>query len=157
MIHLTARAATTASASASAWLLVCASFIVISGCAQVQAQAQSQTQTETQTQAAADATLVLRGQRLFLRCASCHDVAGSDIVKNGPSLKDVVGRRVAGVDGYGYSKSLASLTGVWDDLRLDQWLEKPTALAPGTTMAFEGMANAAERKALIAYLRAPRP
>jgi cytochrome c len=139
MIHLPTLAA------ASALLVLLASLTVIGGCAQGQAQAPD------------DAALVLRGQRLYLRCASCHDVAGSAIVKNGPSLQGVVGRKVAGVNGYGYSKSLASLTFTWDEARLDQWLEQPTAVAPGTTMAFEGMTNAAERKAVIAYLRAQRP
>lgn len=110
-----------------------------------------------QAQVTEDPALVLRGQRLFLRCASCHDVSGSGIVKNGPSLKGVVGRKVASVDGYTYSKSLAGLTFVWDDGRLAQWLEKPTAVAPGTTMAFEGMPVAADRQALIAYLRTLRP
>ena len=57
MIHLPARAA------ASALLVVCASLVVIGGCAQAQAPD--------------DAALALRGQRLFLRCASCHDVSGS--------------------------------------------------------------------------------
>jgi cytochrome c len=112
---------------------------------------------EAQAQAPDDPALVLRGQRLFLRCASCHDVSGSGIVKNGPSLKGVVGRKVASVAGYTYSTSLAGLSFVWDEDRLGQWLEKPTAVAPGTTMAFEGMPSAADRKAVIAYLRAQRP
>jgi cytochrome c len=110
-----------------------------------------------QAQPTDDPALVQRGQRLFLRCASCHDVSGSGIVKNGPPLKGVVGRKVASVEGYTYSTSLAGLTFTWDDDRLAQWLEKPTAVAPGTTMAFEGMPSAADRKAVIAYLRAQRP
>ena len=35
---------------------------------------------------------------------------------------------------------------------LDRWLEKPSALAPGNTMAFAGIANAADRAALIRYI-----
>ena len=104
-----------------------------------------------------DPALVTRGQRLFLRCASCHDVSGAAIAKNGPSLKGVLGRHVASVEGYGYSKSLSALSFTWDEDKLAQWLERPTALAPGTTMAFEGMPAAADRKAVIAYLRAQRP
>jgi cytochrome c len=112
---------------------------------------------DARAQPADDPALVARGQRLFLRCASCHDVSGSAIVKNGPTLKGVVGRKVAAVEGYVYSKSLASLSFTWDEDKLGLWLEKPTALAPGTTMAFEGMPAAADRKAVIAYLRAQRP
>jgi len=104
-----------------------------------------------------DAATVAHGKRLFLRCASCHDVSGSDIVKNGPSLKGVLGRKVASYPGYGYSASLSGLSFTWDEAHLDAWLERPTSVAPGTTMAFEGMSSAADRKALIAYLRAQQP
>ena len=97
------------------------------------------------------------GKRLFLRCASCHDIVGADIVKNGPSLKGVLGRKVASFPGYAYSASLSGLSFTWDEAHLDAWLEKPTSVAPGTTMAFEGMSSAADRKALIAYLRAQKP
>jgi cytochrome c len=104
-----------------------------------------------------DVAAVAHGKRLFLRCASCHDVAGADIVKNGPSLKGVLGRKVASYPGYVYSASLSGLSFTWDEAHLDAWLQKPTSVAPGTTMAFEGISSAADRKALIDYLRAQQP
>ena len=143
MIHLPTRAAV------PALFVVCASLIGLGGCAQAQAPAPAP--------AIDDAALVQRGQRLYLRCISCHDVSGAAIVKNGPSLQGVLGRKVASVQGYGYSESLAGLSFTWDEARLNQWLEKPTSIAPGTTMAFEGITSAAERKAVIAYLRTQRP
>ncbi len=100
----------------------------------------------------ADDAAVARGQRLFLRCASCHELTDTGVAKNGPTLKGVIGRRVASVAGYEYSKSLAALSFDWDEARLAAWLERPTAVAPGTTMAFEGLPREADRKALIAYL-----
>jgi cytochrome c len=100
--------------------------------------------------------LARRGQRLFLRCASCHQVAESAVVKTGPLLKGVVGRKVASLPGFDYSKSLAALSFDWDEAHLDTWLERPTALAPGTTMAFEGLPSAADRQAVIAYLKTLR-
>jgi cytochrome c len=105
----------------------------------------------------ADAALKARGQRLFLRCASCHDVTGSGIVKNGPPLKGVVGRKVASSPGYSYSPSLSALDFTWNAAHLDAWLQQPTAVAAGTTMAFEGMPSAADRKAVIAYLQSLKP
>ena len=108
-------------------------------------------------QPAEEGALVTRGQRLFLRCASCHDASGSAIAKMGPELKGVVGRPVASFPGYGYSPSLSALKFTWDQPHLDAWLEKPTAIAPGTTMAFEGMPSAADRAAVIAFLRAQKP
>lgn len=111
----------------------------------------------TQAQPVDEAALVTRGQRLFLRCASCHDASGSAIAKMGPELKGVIGRPVASFPGYGYSASLSALKFTWDEDHLNAWLEKPTAIAAGTTMAFEGMPAAADRAAVIAFLRAQKP
>lgn len=95
---------------------------------------------------------VARGKRLFLQCASCHEVGDSAVVKTGPTLKDIRGRAVASVPGYAYSPALKALSFTWDDGNLDRWLQQPTQVAPGTAMAFIGIANADDRKALIAYL-----
>jgi cytochrome c len=97
--------------------------------------------------------LVLRGQRLFLQCKSCHEITDTKIVKIGPNLKGVLGRPVASYPGFNYSKALQSLTFQWNDEELDRWLEKPTQIAPATTMAFIGLPTAADRKAVIAYLQ----
>ncbi len=100
--------------------------------------------------------LARRGQRLFLRCASCHQSTDSAVVKTGPLLKGVVGRKVASVPGFDYSTSLSALSFDWDEAHLDAWIERPTALAPGTTMAFEGLPSPADRQAVIAYLKTLR-
>ena len=110
-----------------------------------------------QTAPAPEASAAARGQRLFLRCASCHDITGSGAARNGPPLRGVVGRQVASVAGYGYSESLARQNFVWDEARLDAWLERPPSIAPGTAMAFEGMPAAADRRAVIAYLKTLAP
>jgi cytochrome c len=93
-----------------------------------------------------------RGQRLFLQCKSCHEIADTKIIKTGPNLKGVVGRAVASYPGFSYSKSLQSLAFKWDEEQLGRWLEKPSQIAPATTMAY-GLPNVADRKAVIAYLR----
>jgi cytochrome c len=94
-----------------------------------------------------------KGKLLFMRCAACHEVSASGLAKIGPTLKGVVGRRAGSVPDYAYSPDMKSKTFSWNDTTLDAWLTKPTALVPGTTMAFGGVADPAERKALIAYLR----
>lgn len=104
-------------------------------------------------QPADDAATVAKGKRLFMRCSACHEVSDSGPVKIGPHLKGLVGRPVASEAGYKYSVDLKAKTFVWDEAQLDTWLTKPTAIAPGTTMAFIGMPDAGERKALIAFLR----
>jgi cytochrome c len=104
-------------------------------------------------QPASDAATVAKGKRLFMRCAACHDGMQVTPGKTGPSLKGVVGRPAGSLAGYGYSADMKTKSFVWDDAQLDAWLIKPTALVPGTTMAFIGMPDAAERKATIAFLR----
>ena len=61
-------------------------------------------------------------------------------------------RKAAGVPGFGYSDSLKKLNIRWDDASLDKWLNDPDAMAPDTDMAFR-LADGAERKAVIAYLK----
>jgi cytochrome c len=102
--------------------------------------------------AAAAAENPLRGKILFLRCASCHDVTTAPSAKIGPNLRDVLGRKVASLEGFHYSAALKSQDFVWDPAHLDAWLTDPNAVAPGTAMAFAGMPDAAERQAIISYL-----
>jgi cytochrome c len=96
-----------------------------------------------------------RGKLLFLRCASCHDVTPGPSPKIGPSLAGVVGRPAGSLAGYAYSPAMKAQSFVWNDVTLDAWLTKPSAVVPGTAMAFGGVASAADRKAIIDYLRAP--
>ncbi len=97
----------------------------------------------------------LRGERLFLRCASCHDISDSGVTRIGPSLKGVLGRKAGTLPGYSYSAALKSTDFVWDETMLDRWLTEPAALVPGTSMAFAGLPKADDRAALIAYLKHP--
>jgi cytochrome c len=96
---------------------------------------------------------LLRGKLLFLRCASCHDISTGPSPKIGPNLLGVVGRKAGCLDGFAYSPALKAQNIVWDDANLDRWLTNPGLLVPGTAMAFAGLPEAADRKALIAYLR----
>jgi cytochrome c len=94
-----------------------------------------------------------RGKILFLRCASCHDATPGASAKIGPDLYGVVGRKAASLPGFSYSAALKSQDFVWDPEHLDRWIENPNAVAPGTIMAFAGIADAADRRAIIEYLQ----
>lgn len=91
------------------------------------------------------------------RCGSCHTLDGGSASTSGPALAGIVGRPVAGAPGYVYSDALKALGGAWTDTRLDQFLKDPQRLAPGTSMAFPGIADAGERKALVEFLRGAQP
>ena len=45
----------------------------------------------------------------------------------------------------------ANLT--WDDKTLDEYLTNPMKVVPGTKMTYAGLADPAQRKAIIEYLK----
>jgi cytochrome c len=93
-----------------------------------------------------------RGRRLFLYCASCHDISGESSAKIGPNLRGVFGRRAGSLPGYGYSAAMKASQFTWNQQSLDRWLTRPNDVVPGTSMAFSGLSDAADRAALIAYI-----
>lgn len=100
-----------------------------------------------------DAASVARGRRLFLQCAACHQVGEDTAEKIGPNLNGIVGRPVASLPGFTYSAALKTQAFAWDAGHLDRWIERPSQVAPGTTMAFIGVSRLADRDALVAYLK----
>lgn len=93
------------------------------------------------------------GQKVSKKCAACHSFDKDGRNKVGPNLWDIVGRAVAGGEGYKYSGALADLGGEWSYDRLDAFLAKPKEFAAGTKMSFSGIGRADDRANLIAYLR----
>jgi cytochrome c len=74
----------------------------------------------------------------------------------GPSLYGVVGRKAGSLASYhGYSPSLQGADIMWTPDMLDKWITDPNAVASGNNMAppFPGVADPAERKQIIAYLK----
>lgn len=93
------------------------------------------------------------GAKVFRRCAACHTADAKARHKVGPPLWNVVGRPVAGVDGFRYSSALAEHGGAWDYGTLDAYLADPRGTVPGTRMAFPGLKKPSDRANLIAWLR----
>ncbi|WP_252181356.1 cytochrome c family protein [Azospirillum sp. B4] len=94
-----------------------------------------------------------RGERLSIRCKTCHEFAADKPNKVGPNLHGLFGRPAASAPGFNYSPAMRGSGIVWDEKALDAWLTRPSALVPGTTMAFAGLADKADRDALIGWLR----
>ncbi|HEY3797177.1 MAG TPA: c-type cytochrome [Caulobacteraceae bacterium] len=92
------------------------------------------------------------GQDLFnSNCADCHTV--DDTSYTAPTLKGVAGRKVAAVPGFTYSDALKAKAGqTWTEANLDAFIAAPNTFAPGTAMTAND-ANAADRAAIIAYLK----
>jgi len=93
-----------------------------------------------------------RGRLLFIQCRACHELKEGEPNKVGPNLHGLIGRKSASVPDFNYSPALKGLNITWEPATLDKWIERPSAVAPGTAMAFAGIASATDRASLIAYL-----
>ena len=106
----------------------------------------------TPTAPTAPAVVADAAPAAFGQCRACHSIQpGMTLV--GPSLAGVYGRKAGSVAGFAYSDGLKGLGVSWDEASLDKWLTDPAKMVPGTKMGFAGYADAAQRKAVIAYLK----
>jgi cytochrome c len=93
-----------------------------------------------------------KGKKVFGKCKSCHKLGdGENGV--GPHLYRIIGRKMASVEGFKYSKALVGLGGNWNQDELNQYLTKPSNYAPGTAMSFAGLKKDKDRANIIAYLK----
>lgn len=76
------------------------------------------------------------GEKEFKKCKACHmiqDAEGTNIVKGGkvgPNLWNVVGRKIAGAEGFKYGDGITSVATanpdmVWDEANLVEYMTKP--------------------------------
>ncbi len=96
------------------------------------------------------------GERVSRRCASCHTFDEGGANMTGPAMWDVMGRAVAGVDGYGYSSAMEEYGSdgtVWGFENMYAYLERPSDYVPGTAMSFAGLRDQDDRINLLAYMR----
>ena len=105
----------------------------------------------------------IHGEKVFKKCSACHIVAkgGKNLI--GPALYGVVGRPVASIDGYAYSKALKAHGKNWSFEELNAFLLKPRSYIKGTKMAYAGLRKDKDRASVILYLNSqsdnplPRP
>ena len=102
-----------------------------------------------------EAAAAQKGRKHFIRCAACHAMSATARPMTGPHLEAIVGRRVAAVPDFAYSNDLRGQEFIWDEARLDAFLEAPQAHHPGMCLTFHGLARPEDRTALIAYLKNP--
>ena len=93
------------------------------------------------------------GAAVFKKCKACHSVEKGGKNGTGPNLWGIVGATIAAHDGFAYSDAMQAKAGSpWDVDTLDAYLTKPKEAIPGNKMAFAGIADAADRHDLIAFL-----
>jgi len=92
------------------------------------------------------------GKKIFKKCVACHSVVKGGKNKIGPALYNVVGRKVAGVTDYKYSKALVAYKKDWTFEELNGFLLKPAKWIKGTKMAYAGLKKEEDRASIIKYL-----
>jgi cytochrome c len=95
---------------------------------------------------------VAAGEQSFNKCRPCHDVGPDAKVKLGPPLNGLDGRKSASYAGFSYSDAVKGLGVSWDAAKFKQWIGNPSAMAPGTRMAFAGIKDDGEIANLWAYV-----
>ena len=87
------------------------------------------------------------------RCTGCHAL---DMDREGPRLRDVIGRRAGTVQTFEYSKAMQGANFTWNAALLDKWLTDTNSVVPGNDMTFR-VPRPEERAAIIAYLGTLKP
>lgn len=100
--------------------------------------------------AAPSAETLRKGEAVYSRCMGCHALAYD---RTGPRHCGLIGRRAGSVAAYPYSNAMKESDIVWTARTLDRFLKDPAATVRGTSMGYSGVADPAERAALIAYLK----
>lgn len=93
------------------------------------------------------------GATSYKKCAACHDVGPTAKNKVGPVLNGLDGRKSGTIAGYSYSEANKASGITWNEQSFLEYIKDLKAKIPNTKMAFAGIKNETEAKALWAYLK----
>ncbi len=72
--------------------------------------------------------------------------------RTGPKHCGILGRKAGSVTEFEYSGAMIKSGIIWTRETLNQFIQSPFEVIPGTTMGFSGIKDDAKRTALIDYL-----
>ncbi|WP_321342655.1 cytochrome c family protein [Breoghania sp.] len=96
-----------------------------------------------------------KGEKVFRKCKACHAVGEGAKNRVGPELNGIIGRKIASVESFKYSKGMmkfAETHDVWSEELMHEYLPKPRDLVKGTKMAFAGLKKDKDISDIVAYL-----
>lgn len=97
-----------------------------------------------------------KGAKVYKKCVSCHMIGEKAKNRVGPQLNGIIGRPIASVGDYKYSKALVKYgeaEKTWREDNLAAYLESPRKVVKGGRMAFAGLRKQKDRDDVIAYLK----
>ena len=95
---------------------------------------------------------VEHGQKVFKKCSACHSVKEGGKNKIGPALYNVLGRNMAALEDYKYSKALIKFGKDWTFQEMNAFLIKPQNYIKGKKMAFAGLKKEKDRASVILFM-----
>lgn len=107
----------------------------------------------TGTALAGDAT---KGAKVYKKCVSCHMIGEKAKNRVGPHLNGIIGREIAALQDYKYSKAMVAYgetAKIWSQDNLAAYLANPRKAVKGTRMAFVGLRKEKDVANVIAYLK----
>ncbi len=92
------------------------------------------------------------GKNVFKKCSACHSIKKGGKNKIGPALYNVIGRNIAALEDYKYSKAFLAYENTWTFAEMNGFLIKPQTHIKGTKMAFAGLKKDKDRASVILFM-----
>ena len=93
------------------------------------------------------------GAQVFRACVACHTLRPEEGVRAGPTLHDIMGRKIASVPGYPYSRAFRELDITWTPETVSELFKVgPHTFTPGTKMPEQTVNRPEDREALVRFL-----
>tara|TARA_B100001029_G_scaffold176946_1_gene180715 strand:+ start:59 stop:589 length:531 start_codon:yes stop_codon:yes gene_type:complete len=95
---------------------------------------------------------ISHGKNVWKKCSACHSIKKGGKNKIGPALYSVLGRNIAALDDYKYSKAFVKYGKSWTFEEMNGFLKKPQSYIKGTKMAFAGLKKEKDRASVILFM-----
>jgi cytochrome c len=92
------------------------------------------------------------GKTVFNKCQPCHSIGEGAVIKVGPPLNGIDGRKAGTYPSYPYSDANKNSGITWNEAEFKDYIRSPRAKIPNTKMAFIGLTNDKDIADIWAYI-----